>query len=71
MFLRTETYSFVNKVYSPYMANAITMVRIMKQERQKLYIMDSARSKNGRRVAGGGSVLISGLCFECSLSVGI
>jgi hypothetical protein len=63
------------------MANASMTARIMKQVIQKLYIYDSAMFKNFNRNDGSLSCFSSGLwipypsgsglCFECSLSVGI
>ena len=58
-------------LYRPYEASRRTTTLIVKGTMAKLYIYDSAWSKNFKRNDGSFVVLISGLCLSCSLSVGI
>jgi len=58
-------------LYKPYRASDRTILLIMKGTMEKLYIYDSAWSKNFKRNDGSFVDLISGLCLSCSLSVGI
>ncbi len=58
-------------LYKPYRASDRTTTLIVKGTMAKLYIYDSAWSKNLSRMDGLLSILISGLCLSYSLSVGI